>query len=136
MRSAVVDASAFLDYLLRSPRMEEVESTLASAEIEVHVPALCDVEVVAALRREMRAQKMEAARALQALRSYVDYPLTKYGHGPLLARALFLRANFTAYDAMYVALAELLGAALLTTDRRLARAARRHTSLEVLSGSR
>jgi predicted nucleic acid-binding protein len=40
-----------------------------------------------------------------------------------LPRVWELRANLTAYDAAYVALAEALGAPLLTRDRRLARAA-------------
>ncbi len=132
MRTTVVDASAIFDYLIRSPRGAIVEEELTASDADLHIPALCDVEVVAGLRRELQLREMTPTRAAQALRSYVDLPLTKYGHGPLLARALFLRANFTAYDAMYVALAELLGAALLTTDSRLARAARRHTSLEVL----
>lgn len=132
MKVAVVDASAFIDFLLHGPRVAEVQVEMTDPDRDIHVPALCDVEVVAALRRGMQAGALDEAPAFQALRSYLDYPLTKHGHGPLLARALTLRANFTAYDATYVALAELLGAALLTTDDRLARAARRHTALEVL----
>ncbi|HUE97328.1 MAG TPA: PIN domain-containing protein, partial [Longimicrobiaceae bacterium] len=103
---------------------------------DLHLPALCDVEMIAVLRRFLREGRISERRSAEALKSYLDLPVTKHGHGPLLARALALRANFTAYDAMYVALGELLGAALLTTDRRLARAARRHTSLEVLPATR
>jgi predicted nucleic acid-binding protein len=40
----------------------------------------------------------------------------------LVARVWQLRANLTAYDAVYVVLAEALGATLLTCDGRLARA--------------
>jgi len=39
-----------------------------------------------------------------------------------MRRAYELRANVTAYDAAYIALAELLGCALVTADARLARA--------------
>jgi predicted nucleic acid-binding protein len=41
---------------------------------------------------------------------------------PLLARVWDLRRALTAYDAVYVALAEALGCALVTADERLARA--------------
>jgi len=66
------------------------------------------------------------------LDSYFRLPLERHPHGPLLGRIVSLWANFTAYDAVYVALAEDLGAALVTLDARLARAARAHTSLEVI----
>lgn len=49
-----------------------------------------------------------------------------------LPRVLGLRANFSADDACYVALAELLGAELLTADERLSRAVRTHTNVSVL----
>jgi len=55
-----------------------------------------------------------------------DLPLSRHGHQHLLARILSLRANFSAYDATYIALAERLGATLVTGDQRLARAAESH----------
>ncbi|MGH7587476.1 MAG: hypothetical protein ACRELU_02680 [Gemmatimonadota bacterium] len=76
---------------------------------------------------------MDEARAGLALEAWLDLPLSRHGHAALLARALALRENFTAYDAMYVALAELLGAELLSSNAGLVRAARRHTDLEVVS---
>jgi predicted nucleic acid-binding protein len=56
-------------------------------------------------------------------------PVTRHGHVPLLPRILGLEASFSAYDAAYVALAELLHAELLTADERLARAVRTHTEV-------
>jgi predicted nucleic acid-binding protein len=50
----------------------------------------------------------------------------------LLPRVWALRRNFSAYDAVYVALAEVLEATLLTHDRRLATAARQHVSVEFM----
>lgn len=59
-------------------------------------------------------------------------PIIRHGHQQLVPRIIELRDNFSAYDAAYVALAERLGGSLLTLDERLARAARAHTSIDVL----
>jgi len=93
---------------------------------------LCDVEVTAGLRRAVLRDVVSAARANLALRQYLLLPLTRHGHQALLPRMLELRPNFGAYDACYVALAEHLGAELLTADERLMRAVRTHTTIGVL----
>jgi predicted nucleic acid-binding protein len=59
-------------------------------------------------------------------------PITRVPVGPLLQRAFELRANVTAYDACYVALAEALDCPLVTTDRRLANASAITCVTEVL----
>lgn len=48
--------------------------------------------------------------------------MVRYPALPLLRRAFQLRANVTAYDAVYIALAEGLACPLATTDVRLANA--------------
>jgi len=96
------------------------------------VPALCDVEVAAGLRRALIRDLISAERADLALSQYLQLPLTRHGHQALLPRMFELRSNFSAYDACYVALAERLGAELLTADERLTRAAQTHTSVGVL----
>jgi predicted nucleic acid-binding protein len=58
------------------------------------------------------------------VQDYLDLPLTRHGHEQVLSRILDLRDNFSAYDATYAALAEGLGALLLTADAHLARAVR------------
>lgn len=93
------------------------------------MPALCDVEVAAGLRAAMRRGAIDGRRAEEAITDYLELPLTRHGHQRLLRRALSLRDNFSAYDAVYVALAERLAASLLTGDLRLARALRRHTDV-------
>lgn len=49
--------------------------------------------------------------------------MTRYSAAPLTALVWELRRNVPAYDATYVALAELLGCPLVTADARLSRAA-------------
>ena len=57
------------------------------------------------------------------LKDYLDLTLTRLPHWPLLPRVFALRNTMSAYDAIYVSLAESLRATLVTRDRRLARAA-------------
>lgn len=94
---------------------------LAPGEL-LHAPHLIDVEIAQTLRRFHLAGSLDAARAEMALDALVDLRLVRHGHAPLLRRVWQLRGNLSAYDAMYVALAEALGAPLLTMDRRLSSA--------------
>lgn len=128
----VADASALLEYLLQTERSARVRAALRRSDVDVRVPALCDVEVAAGLRRAVLRDLVTIERATEAVDHYRMLPLTSHGHQALMPRILDLRANFSAYDACYVALAEALGAALLTADERLARAVRAHTDVEVI----
>jgi predicted nucleic acid-binding protein len=127
----VVDASVVVEWLLGTPHGVSFGPVLRDHEL--HAPALCDVEVIAALRRTLLARTMVIARAEQALGAYRDLRLVRHGHLALLATTIALRDNFTVYDACYVALAQRLDAALLTADAPLARATARHTSIELLA---
>ncbi|WP_239024994.1 type II toxin-antitoxin system VapC family toxin [Rhodoligotrophos defluvii] len=71
-------------------------------------------------------------RGREALADLADLPLRRYPHDLLLPRIWALRCNLTAYDAAYVALAEVLDAPLLTRDRRLAAAAGEGARVEVV----
>jgi len=103
-----------------------VAAAVTAPDADLHVPALCDVEVIAALRRALLARALTERRAREAVTDYLALPLARHAHEPLLERALALRHNFSAYDATYVALAEGLRAELLTADDALGRAARRY----------
>ena len=118
-----------MEYLLGTGRGEAVGETVLDDEIDLHVPALCDVEIAAVLRRGLLSGELETGRAGEAVADYRDLPLVRHGHLALLERALGLRANVSACDAVYVALAEGLAGELLTADDRLARAVREHTSV-------
>ena len=125
MNTVVADASAVMEYLLRTERADAVESVLSAEGTDIHVPALCDMEVCSVLRRSLLSRQLSKRRAEQALEAYLDLPLSRHGHQPLLHRIMALHQQVSSYDAAYVALAESLGASLLTLDLRLARACAR-----------
>ena len=119
----VVDASALIEFLLRTPQARFFDPLFTIPDADLHVPGLCDLEVVSALRRTLRRDLATVSRAEGALQDYLDLPLTRHGHQGLVHRCFQLRDISSAYDAAYVALAEGLGADLITADRRLARTA-------------
>ena len=129
----VVDASVVVELLLRTPRAHAIEARLFIEPVALHAPHLLDVEVAQVLRRFVARGRMSAARGAASLRLLGVFPLSRHPHQPLLARIWALRANLTAYDASYVALAEALGATLLTTDSRLGTAPGIHARIEVLA---
>ena len=118
----VVDASALLEVLLRTPAAEAVERRLLASRQTLHAPHLLDVEVAQVIRRYALAGEIDPARGGEALADLGDFPLRRYPHDFLLSRVWDLRNSLTSYDAVYVALAEALDAALLTRDHRLAAA--------------
>ena len=89
---------------------------------EMSAPDLVDVETLAVLRKRWLAGTISERRFAAALDDLDDIELDRYPTLPLVRRGFDLRANVTAYDAMYVALAEALRCELLTSDRRLAAA--------------
>jgi predicted nucleic acid-binding protein len=128
----VVDASALLEALLRTPVARAVEERLFAGGQTLHAPHLLDIEVVQVIRRYAANGEIDGDRGRSALTDLADLPLRRYPHGFLLPRIWALRNNLTAYDAAYVALAEALDAPLLTRDRRLAAAAGHRAQIELL----
>lgn len=117
----VIDSSAAIEMLLRKPRAEGLIRRIEDGAV-VHAPHLIDVEVAHALRRFVLRGELGPGRAASALILWRQFKIERHAHGPFLERIWRLRANVTAYDAAYVALAEALGTTLVTADRRLARA--------------
>jgi predicted nucleic acid-binding protein len=128
----VVDASALLVVLLRTPAAKTIEERLFAARQTLHAPHLLDVEVAQVVRRYATKGDIDSERGRMALADLADFPLRRYPHDLLLPRIWDLRNNLTAYDAAYVALAEALDAPLLTRDRRLAAAAGHHARIDVV----
>ncbi len=131
-RSIVMDVSLLGEYVLDAPASPEVGRLLLDEACEVLVPHLCDIEIASLLRSVIARKQVSPARAEEAIDLYAELPLERVEHVPLLPRILALRDNFAAYDAAYVAVAELMGATFHTSDRRLAHAVREHTTVEVV----
>ncbi len=90
------------------------------ASERMHAPHLLDVEVTQVLRRLVQRKEIAAARAEQALEDLAKLLIERHEHQSLVSRVWQLRDSISAYDGVYVALAEALGAPLLTCDAKLA----------------
>lgn len=98
----------------------------------LHVPAVCDIELASLLRGLERGGLVSDERAAESLGLYLALPVHVHDVRSLLPRVWSLRQNFSAYDACYVALAEVLEASLLTADGGFARATADHTEVTVV----
>jgi predicted nucleic acid-binding protein len=129
----VLDASAAVELLLNTPLGARVGDRLAGDAETLHAPHLLDVEVLHVVRRLCVSGTLGERRARQALADLADLPVVRYSHEDLIGLAWTMRAALTAYDAMYVALAEALDATVVTCDGRLGRAHGHQVEVDVVS---
>lgn len=118
----VLDASAAVDWLLQTPAGLRIETRIYSRHESLHSPHLLDLEVAQVLRRLVRDGTISARRGDEALHDLIALRIFRYPHAALLGRIWHHRHNLSAYDAAYIALAEGLGAPLLTRDTHLSAA--------------
>jgi predicted nucleic acid-binding protein len=120
--TAVIDSGATAEYLRTlAHHVRPIHPAVDGHDL--HAPHLIDAEFLSIMRK-MLFRRLVEDRVADAMSSeYQSMEIERYAHGPLLDRAWSLRDNITPYDALYVALAERLRVPLITTDRRLARAA-------------
>jgi predicted nucleic acid-binding protein len=128
----VVDASVLANLVGDDTASGDLARARLAAASSASVPDLADVETVSTLRRRWLAGDLSATRFEFAIDDLLALPIMRVPVGPLLRRAFELRANLTAYDACYVALAETLDCPLVTSDRRLANAPTTTCVVEVL----
>lgn len=122
--TVVLDASVVVELLLFSPLGERAIPHIRIAAGDVHMPYLADMEAMSVLRGLVLGGLLTEARAVQAFEDLRDFPAKRWPAEMLFERIWELRSNVTAYDANYVALAEALGAHLVTADAKLSRAAK------------
>ena len=120
MTGFVIDASAAVEYLLRTPLGVKFSDVVESAELVA--PELLDAEVLSALRRAVLRGHLDETRAAMAVEDLVHWPVDRISHRDLVRLAWRYRRNVSAYDAFYIAVARVYDIPLLTADARLARA--------------
>ena len=131
----IVDCSIIVRLLSNVSGDELLRQRLARI---VHAPALIDAEVSSVIRglaiTTKQNVRMAAGRAELMLSDYAGLRIVRHPMQPLQARVFELRDNFTAHDAMYVALAERLALPLLTDDAKLAGAPGHHAEIRHYAG--
>jgi predicted nucleic acid-binding protein len=121
-----------LEVLLRSQAGLEIEKRIFSPRESLFAPHLLDLEVVQVLRRYSAFGEIDSERGKEAIEDLNDLPIKRYPHDIFLHRVWELRQNMSAYDAVYVALAETLPAPLLTRDTHLASARGHEAVIELI----
>lgn len=122
MTTVVVDSSAFVDTIAQPLRRGGRVLEHLEAFDEWWAPECFDAEVAQGLRHQLLRGALTAPAFVQEMRELSRLAIGRIPVGPLLGRVAALSPSVTAYDASFVAVAELLDAPLLTTDARLARA--------------
>ncbi|MDT0328069.1 type II toxin-antitoxin system VapC family toxin [Nocardiopsis lambiniae] len=126
-----MDDSALVEMLTAAgPVGSAVAARVAEADV-LCAPHLLDTEVMSALLGMARGGKITSDQVDTAMAAYERLPIDRYDSLPLWPRVKVLRANLSAYDATYVALAETLGAVLVTSDARIARSGAARCPVEV-----
>lgn len=119
MTAVVIDASAVVAALIDSGPDGQWAETLLTSDLAA--PHLLPVEVASVLRRAVKARELSDDVAALAHADLLDLRVQLVAYDTVAARIWELRHNLSAYDAWYVAVAELLDAPLATLDHRLAR---------------
>jgi len=128
--SVVVDTSLVVDIVTN---VRNVAAAVQRRGVTIlHAPYALDVEFLNVLRNRWlfgRITPKEGTTLLSELRKLIS---VRHTHDALLDRAWQLLNNVTAYDALFVALAEHLDLPLLTRDRRLARSSGHSARIEFI----
>ena len=118
--SYVLDASAAVSAF--TVQGSQAANLLRRADGNFHVPDIFYCETANALRKLAASHKIGPAVAEESMRALERLPVQRWETRNLLRRIGALGDNLSAYDAAYVALAERLGAVLLTADRKMSAA--------------
>ncbi|MCZ3389260.1 MAG: PIN domain-containing protein [Actinomycetia bacterium] len=130
----IVDASCLFEVVAGSASAETVRQRMALDNDQI-APHVVDVEVLGVVRKHRLLGLLDDTAAAQAVEDLRDWPGERFGHRSLLERAWELRDTVRSWDAMYVALAEIMDGTLLTLDARLARVQGLECLIEVVGTS-
>ena len=124
---------AALEVWRRAGSFEALVERVLGGDEPLAAPHLLDLEIARVLRRYVAGREIDAARAEDALADYRAMQVACYPHDALLDRVWELRANCTAYDASFIALAEALRCPLVTCDAALAKIPGHVATIEVFT---
>lgn len=129
MKQCVIDASVAAKWLVEESQKKEAGVLLAELcqnQREVIVPEFFYSEIANICWKWVRRKMMEVKDAIKALDFVLSLPLKRYPDQELADVALenALRLNVSVYDGIYIAVAEIYVAPLITADEALLRACR------------
>lgn len=125
----VADSSVIIESLLGSAKARSLLS-----DEQVQVVSHTDIEVASSLRRRVQLGWLTADDGWRLLDTYRWLAVTRHSSFAMFDRIWELRENVSAYDAAYVALAEIIECPLVTADARLSRAPGLRCAVTVLPG--
>ena len=131
----VIDASTLADALVDDGPVGDASRGALAADTHWAAPAHLLVEVVSVIRGKALGGKVTPDRAQDAVRTLPSMVIDQVDPARLVERMWQLRANVSAYDAAYVAAAELLACPLVTSDARLAKAPGPRCEIRLVTGS-
>jgi predicted nucleic acid-binding protein len=131
----VIDCSAMVELLVAKTQAGESIAQRLTTAHTLYAPYVLDGEILSALLGLLRGQKITEREADTALSSYQTFPIERHDVLPLWPRLKTLRANLSAYDAQYVALAEAFGVPLVTADVRIKRSGAARCEIEAFDNT-
>lgn len=122
---AVVDSGIYLTIGLHEPfeaNAQAVLDSLIAAKYQMAAPYLFRYELVSVTRKYVARGRITLNDAEEMLRGLLREPVEPFADEPLLRRAYEFATEYnrpTAYDSLYLALAERLDCEFWTADLRL-----------------
>jgi predicted nucleic acid-binding protein len=130
MKTAVIDANIGLSYALPLPYSKRALALLQQWRFEnvnIAVPSLWNYEILSGLRKAIAHRLISQKNAIDAIQGIKDLAFFEVSHSDdceMILQWADRLNQIVAYDAVYLALSEQLGAEFWTADKRLANAAK------------
>jgi len=124
LTACVIDASVAIKWYVPEQHQEQALKLLAlarSGDVEFHIPDLIYCEAASVLWKRVRLGEITEAESAAIAPALLDVPKIVHPSAILLPSALKTAclAGRSTYDCFYLALAEFLGANLITADMKL-----------------
>lgn len=128
METRVVDASVAVKWILDEPPLSSQAKNLyqlsKAGKYKLIVPELFDLELASAINKRIKKGMLSIRKAVDLQGLMMGFPFVEYSDRELSDVALenAYRYDVSVYDGVYLALAEIYGAPLITADQQLIKA--------------